>query len=484
MDTKKLRQKILDLAIHGKLVPQDPNDEPASVLLERIRAEKERLIAEGKIKRSKKSVTSDTPHYENVPFEVPEGWCWCKINDIAFVTKLAGFEFTKYITDNLSKSEGIPLFKGKNVQGGEIIYEFESYIPEEISDELFRSQVTKKCLLTPYVGTLGNIGIHDKQGKYHLGSNVGKIEIFNTDSSTYIHEEYIKSFLMSSDGYKELTKHKKATAQESISIDAIRDIFIPVPPTSEQERIIDECNKLFSFVSTIEISESKITEYIMQAKSKILDLAIHGKLVPQDANDEPALELLKRINPKTAASCDNPHYENIPSSWVCTTMGSLFQHNTGKALNKSTSVEGTLLPYLTTSNVYWNTFDLSVVKEMRFKESEIEKCTIRKGDLLVCEGGDIGRSAIWDKDYSICIQNHLHRLRPKGDVIPLLYLYYIMYLKLTNNLEGKGIGLQGFSSGLLDKLEVPLPPYNEQIRIVDKIQETFNMLDSIAESLT
>ena len=121
MDTKKLRQKILDLAIHGKLVPQDPNDEPASILLERIRAEKERLIAEGKIKRSKKSATSDTSHYENVPFEVPDGWSWCKINDIAFVTKLAGFEFTKYITDNLSKSEGIPLFKGKNVQGGEII---------------------------------------------------------------------------------------------------------------------------------------------------------------------------------------------------------------------------------------------------------------------------------------------------------------------------------------------------------------------------
>ena len=179
----------------------------------------------------------------------------------------------------------------------------------------------------------------------------------------------------------------------------------------------------------------------------------------------------------------SPHYGNIPSSWVYTTMGSIFQHNTGKALNKSASTEGALLPYLTTSNVYWKTFDLSVVKEMRFKESEIEKCTIRKGDLLVCEGGDIGRAAIWDKDYSICIQNHLHRLRPKGDVVPLLYLYYIMYLKLTNNLEGKGIGLQGFSSGLLDKLEVPLPPYNEQIRIVYKIQEAFNMLDSITESL-
>lgn len=120
---------------------------------------------------------------------------------------------------------------------------------------------------------------------------------------------------------------------------------------------------------------------------------------------------------------------------------------------------------------------------MRFKETEIEKCSVKKGDLLVCEGGDIGRSAIWDKDYTICIQNHLHRLRPKGNVVPLLYLYYIMHLKLTGNLEGKGIGLQGFSSGLLDKLEVPLPPYKEQMRIVGKIQETFNILDSIADTL-
>lgn len=169
---------------------------------------------------------------------------------------------------------------------------------------------------------------------------------------------------------------------------------------------------------------------------------------------------------------------------MCTTIGSIFQHNTGKALNKSISEEGTLLPYLTTSNVYWNSFDLSVIKEMRFKDSEIEKCTVKKGDLLVCEGGDIGRAAIWDKDYTICIQNHLHRMRPKGDVIPLLYLYYIMHLKLTNNIEGKGIGLQGLSSGMLDKMEVPLPPYNEQKRIVDKIQEAFYILEYVAESLS
>ena len=212
MDTKKLRQKILDLAIRGKLVPQDPNDEPASVLLERIRAEKERLVKEGKIKRSKKSASDDEIE---APFEIPESWEWVRLDDIAFITKLAGFEYTNYIADNLSKTTGIPLFKGKNVQEGKIVYEFESYIPKNISEALPRSQVYKKCLLTPYVGTIGNIGIHEKEGFYHLGSNVGKIELFN-DTKQNVLEEYVRYFLMSNDGYKELTKHKKATAQESI----------------------------------------------------------------------------------------------------------------------------------------------------------------------------------------------------------------------------------------------------------------------------
>ena len=289
--------------------------------------------------------------------------------------------------------------------------------------------------------------------------------------------------LQSNYARKQYEEFVLGTAIPTFTQVALGAMAIPMPPIEEQYRIVAEVEKLLSFVDSLDENTNELGNAITLAKSKILDLAIHGKLVPQDANDEPASELLKRINPKAVASCDNPHYENIPSNWVCTTMGSIFQHNTGKALNKSASVEGKLLSYLTTSNVYWNTFDLSVVKEMQFKESEIEKCTVKKGDLLVCEGGDIGRSAIWDKDYSICIQNHLHRLRPKGDVVPLLYLYYIMYLKFTNNLEGKGIGLQGFSSGLLDKLEVPLPPYNEQIRIVDKIQEAFDTLDSIAESL-
>ena len=233
----------------------------------------------------------------------------------------------------------------------------------------------------------------------------------------------------------------------------------------------------------MENNEGDLLKAIDKAKSKILDLAIHGKLVPQDPNDEPAIELLKHINPKFEPSDNESETNKLPNSWCWTTLGSIFQHNTGKALNKSDSQEGTLMPYLTTSNVYWNRFDFTEVKEMYFKDSELEKCTITKGDLLVCEGGDIGRAAIWNYDYDICIQNHLHKLRAKGQIDHRLYLYVLMLYKWTDKIHGKGIGLQGLSSGLLDKLVVPLPPYNEQIRIVAKIEEIFAVLDSIKESL-
>ena len=247
-----LKKSILQEAVQGKLVPQDENDEPASVLLERIRQEKDALVKAGKIKKDKhESVIfrRDNSHYEKrgseevciddeLPFEIPSSWQWCYLGEIAFVTKLAGFEYTEYIAPNL-KNEGIPLFKGKNVQNGKLVYNFEGFISEELSDELDRSQINKKCLLTPYVGTIGNSAIFDGSFKAHLGSNVGKIELLNPEN-TCVTEEYVLYYLKSPVGYQQLTKHKKATAQESISIDAIRNVLIPIPPTNEQHRIVEK----------------------------------------------------------------------------------------------------------------------------------------------------------------------------------------------------------------------------------------------------
>lgn len=263
----------------------------------------------------------------------------------------------------------------------------------------------------------------------------------------------------------------------------LKNFYIPIPPLKEQIRILDEINKWMSFVELIETGTANLQNVIKQTKSKVLDLAIHGKLVPQDPTDEPAAELLKRINPKAEIACDNGHYQKLPKGWCETQLGDIFNHNTGKALNSS-NTEGTLKDYLTTSNVYWNSFDFSVIKKMLFKESELNKCQITKGDLLVCEGGDIGRAAIWDYDYDICIQNHLHRLRPKVNGICVSFYYYVLYyLKINNMIGGKGIGLLGLSSNALHKLHVPFPPLNEQHRIVAKIEEIFAQLDVIEASL-
>ena len=249
-------------------------------------------------------------------------------------------------------------------------------------------------------------------------------------------------------------------------------------------------------------------------RQKILDLAIRGKLVPQDPNDEPASVLLERIRAEKQQMVkegklkakdikndtvifkgdDNLHYEQIqdrmineyenelpfeiPSKWVWCNLGMLFSHNTGKALNAS-KTDGVSLTYITTSNVYWNSFELDNLKIMPFTDSEIEKCTVKKGDLLVCEGGDIGRAAIWQFENEIRIQNHLHRLRPYDRIYTKFY-YYIMYLyKANGRINGNGIGLQGLSSNALHNIIVPVPPVEEQKRIVDNIDSVLSLIEQI-----
>jgi type I restriction enzyme S subunit len=160
---------------------------------------------------------------------------------------------------------------------------------------------------------------------------------------------------------------------------------------------------------------------------------------------------------------------DIPASWRWSRLGSVFAHNTGKALNGAGN--GSLKKkYLTTSNLYWDYFDFSKVKEMNFTESEIDKCTVRHGDLLVCEGGDIGRAAIWNYDYDICIQNHIHRLRAYKAVATRYFLYVLWFYKSVGLIGGKGIGIQGLSSGALHNILLPMPPLSEQWRIVERLE--------------
>ena len=467
MDTKKLRQKILDLAIHGKLVPQDPNDEPASVLLERIKVEKEQLIKEGKIKRSRKSAkTSDTPHYGNMPFEVPDNWAWTTLGNIG--TWQAGGTPSR---SNKSYYGGnIPWLKTGDLNDGLI-----TNIPEKITEDAVANSSAKinptgSILIAMYGATIGKLGILTFPATTNQAC-CACIEYFA------ITQKYLFYFLLS---HRDMFIAKGGGgAQPNISKEIIVNTAIPLPPLAEQERTVTEIERWFTLIDQLEQGKSDLQTVIKQAKSKILELAIHGKLVPQDPNDEPAFELLKRINPKAEITCDNGHY---PVGWIDVILGDIFYHNTGKALNSSNK-EGVLRNYLTTSNVYWNQFDLSLVKQMPFRDNELEKCTVQKGDLLVCEGGDVGRSAIWNFDYNICIQNHIHRLRPKGDLNVSFYYYVLRFLKKHNRIGGKGIGLLGLSSNELHKIGMPLPPRKEQDRIVLKIEELFSVLDNIQNAL-
>ena len=422
--------------------------------------------------------TCDKPHY---PYELPKGWCWTTVDDIYFVTKLAGFEYTEYFRkEAISPMNAVPIVRAQNVKMGRFIENKNEAITEELSEQLPRSALYKDCLLMTFIGAgVGETCIFHANKRNHLAPNVAKIEPFDE----HINMEYALSFFMSSLGQLGVTNISKSTAQASLSMATIRELVIPIPPIKEQSRIANEVAKWFSLIECIEENKGNLQETIKQTKSKILDLAIHGKLVPQDPTDEPATELLKRINPKAEIACDNPQYGKLPNGWCEVQLGDVFNHNTGKALNAS-NTEGSMKRYLTTSNVYWNTFDFTTVKQMYYKDSELDKCSITKGDLLVCEGGDVGRAAIWNFNYDICIQNHLHRLRPKlGDLCVSLYYYVFYYLKVNNMIGGKGIGLLGLSSNALHKLHVPLPPINEQHRIVGKIEELFAQLDNITSSL-
>ena len=185
---------------------------------------------------------------------------------------------------------------------------------------------------------------------------------------------------------------------------------------------------------------------------------------------------------------DTSHYPKevpweLPEGWCWTTIGDVFIHNTGKALN-SADREGRLLSYITTSNLYWDRFELSTLKKMLFTEDELEKCTARKGDLLVCEGGDIGRAAIWNQDYEIRIQNHIHKLRGLGGVNHRLFMFWLMYMKEEGMIGGKGIGLMGLSSREFDKLLIPLPPLCEQSHLVDRIDGLFSVVSRIEKTET
>ena len=330
------------------------------------------------------------------------------------------------------------------------------------------------------IGSIGNPVLVVKDREFSI-KNVALFKPYNRENTYMDYVLYYLHYIQES-----LRLDAKGGMQPFIPLNYFRrDLMIPLPPLNEQKRIVSKLQNLIAHIDEVDYEATGIKVDINKTKSKILDLAISGKLVSQDPNDEPAIELLKRINPNFQ-SCDNSHYENIefdiPQNWVWATIGDIFEHNTGKALNAS-NPNGTMLDYITTSNLYWDRFELSIIKQMPFTESEIERCIVRKGDLLICEGGDVGRAAIWDYDYNIMIQNHIHRLRGKVDICTRYFFYLFMHYKLHNLIGGKGVAIQGLSSRDLHNLIVPVPSLKEQYDIASSIDLYFSKLDMITAEL-
>ena len=389
MDTKALRQKILDLAIHGKLVPQDPNDEPASVLLERIRAEKERLIKEGKIKKGKKSAkTSDKPHY---PFELPKGWVWCKLDDLAFYKKGPfGSSLTKAMFVPKS-SQSYKVYEQKNAIHKDCTLG-SYYITKEKYDSLIGFAVQPYDIIVSCAGTIGETYVLPAgMQEGIINQALMLIRLFSKEIERFYLLYF--DFILKYEAYR----NSKGTAIKNIPpFDVLKNFFIPIPPIGEQKRILDEVDRLMSFVSTIETGTKNLHTAIKQAKFKILELAIHGKLVSQDPNDKPASELLKRINPKAEIITDNGHYQKLPDGWCLTILGSIGTWQSGATPSRlRKDYYGGNIPWLKTGDLNDGiiTNIPEFITEKALKETSV-KLNPTDSILIAMYGATIGKIGI------------------------------------------------------------------------------------------
>ena len=515
MDTKALRQKILDLAIRGKLVPQDPNDEPASVLLERIRAEKQQMVKDGKLKA--KDIKNDTVifkgddnlHYEKfpdgrvkciedeIPFELPRGWEWCRFNCVLDVRD-GTHDTPSYIPN------GIPLITSKNLSEGGIDYSNVKYISHE--DALLineRSGVDKGDILFAMIGTIGNPAMVSDDKLI----SIKNVALFKFTYSLNINHKYIMAYLDYTQD--DMKKRPSGGLQPFVSLNFLRQYFVPIPPISEQHRIVDKLNELLSFVDTIETDKTSLQDLIKQTKSKILDLAIRGKLVPQEPNDEPASVLLERIRAEKEELIkqgkikrdkkesvifkgdDNSYYEKIgdeitciddeipfeiPENWVFSRLKNIWELISGRDLSPSDyngTEEG--IPYITGASNFIN----GKVSLVRWTPKP--QVITNYGDLLITCKGTIGEIAINDFGEAhiarqIMAIRNINNLNI--DYLSLCLQFYIESIKQS----AKGL-IPGISREDVLNIILPVPPNKYQIVVVEAIQEYKEILNNIEANL-
>ena len=486
MAPEQLKASILQYAIQGKLVEQRPEEGTGEELYQQMQTDKQTLIREKKIKKEKPlpDIIDD-----EIPFDVPESWKWVKAGNVGSWSSGA----TPSRTNPAYYGGSIPWLKTGDLNDG-----FIQEVPEYITDlalekTSLRLNPIGSVLMAMYGATIGKLGI---------------LEIPVTTNQACcacipyagMNNKYLFYYLMSM--RQSYIGMAEGGAQPNISKEKIVNSLIPLPPAEEQRRIVAKIEELIPLVDRYAVAYEKLEQFNAKfpedMKKSILQYAIQGKLVEQRPEEGTGEELYRQIQYEKQRlikegkikmekllpeiSEDEVPFE-IPDSWRWCYVGDLFNHNTGKAMNssaKKTDKPGAIRPFITTSNVYWNSFDFSVVKEMFFSDDEVERCTVTRGDILMCEGGAyFGRTAIWNYDYDICFQNHVHRLRPYQE-IDLMFFYHIFFFyKNMNMMKAKGTAMPGLSSITLHQMIIPLPPLAEQKRIVAKLEEILPLCERL-----
>ena len=509
MNGKQLKNSILQWAIQGKLVPQDPNDEPASVLLERIRAEKARLVKEKKIKKDKNESIiyrgDDNSYYEKflatgevkcideeIPFDIPQGWEWERVGNIFFVTKLAGFEYTKFFTkEALSASNPIPIVRAQNVRMGFFEENKNEAISELLSSQLERSALNKKCLLMTFIGAgIGDTCIFPAERKNHLAPNVAKIEPLDDSISL----DYAVFALMSPCGQRGVNAIKKSTAQPSLSMETIRKLLIPIPSLKEQKCISLKLSEAFPLVekySRVQEEQNLLNAEIQYLlKKSILQEAIQGKLVPQIADEGTAQELLEQIQQekqnlfkdgklkKSALTDsvifkgdDNKYYERIdgqiveielpfeyPNSWTVLRLKDICQLIDGEKRNgKGICMDAKYLRGKSSA---------TIVEKGKF---------VYGGDNIILVDGE-NSGEVFTVPQDGYMGSTFKQLWLSSAMWKPYILAFILFYKEELRNSKRGAAIPHLNKELFYNLPIGIPPLAEQQRIAERINELSQLL--------
>ena len=417
------------------------------------------------------------PHYENVPFEIPSSWAWTTLGHIG-IWQSGG---TPSRSNKSYYGGNIPWLKTGDLNDGLI-----TDIPESITEEAVMNSTAKlnpagSVLIAMYGATIGKLGILT----FPATTNQACCACIQYDA---VIQDYLFYFLLSQ--RNEFIAKGGGGAQPNISKEIIVSTEIPIPPLAEQERIVHEIKHWFTLIDLIEQGKTDLQAAIKQAKSKILDLAIHGKLVSQDPNDEPASELLKRINPNAEITCDNGQYGKMPEEWIMCTIGDLFDVVSAKRVLKSDWKNKGIPFYRAREIVQLHKEgiadkDLFLTEEV-FAELKDKFGTPNVGDIMLSAVGSIGytyivneKDSFYYKDASVLCLRNVNKLNSQY----FSMLFETTFVKEQMHDNSKGTTVDTITIEKLKKYFVPLPPLAEQHRIVTKIEELFSSLDNIQKAL-